>query len=277
MIDAIDELKIIAAALRDYIDYLQGIGITQYEAGVRFGNRQQSVRGVVVESKSAAVEPISETKVVKEVLAGESSKALPQAPAQFSLFAQQEVSQREETLEDIKAEIGNCCHLCKGCTQAVFGEGNPNAQLMFIGEAPGAEEDLQGRPFVGQAGKLLDKIIEAMALKRQDVYITNVVKCRPPENRKPEKEEIEACEGFLFREIAVVKPQVIVTLGATPLFSLLRIKDGISRVRGNWYEYKGIPVMPTFHPAYLLRSPDKKREVWEDIKKVMTHLKMFQQ
>ena len=177
-----------------------------------------------------------------------------------------------ESLQDIRAEVGHCSHLCKGATQVVFGEGNPKAELMFVGEAPGADEDATGRPFVGAAGRLLDKIIEAMGLKREDVYITNVVKCRPPNNRKPTTEEVESCEPFLFREIDVVKPKVIVTLGATPLFSLLRVKEGITKIRGNFYEYNGIPVMPTFHPAFLLRVPERKREVWDDMKKVKAKL-----
>ncbi len=143
---------------------------------------------------------------------------------------------------------------------------------MFVGEAPGAEEDTTGRPFVGAAGRLLDKIIAAIGLKREDVYITNVVKCRPPNNRKPTSDEMEACEPFLFNEIEVVKPKLIVTLGATPLTSLLNIKEGITKTRGQFYNFQGIPVMPTFHPAFLLRFPERKREVWEDMKKVMTKL-----
>lgn len=236
-----EELKAIVAALREHLIYLGEIGITDY------GDHAQS-------------ETFLHTMTNRQ---------------QFSLFEADETAKpmKDETLTEIRAEIGHCCNLCEGCTQPVFGEGNPAARLMFVGEAPGADEDAQGRPFVGAAGKLLDKIIEAMGLKREDVYITNVVKCRPPGNRKPEKEEIEACEGFLFREIAVVKPCIIVTLGATPLFSLLRVKEGITRVRGNWYKYQNIPVMPTFHPAYLLRSPEKKREVWEDMKQVMAKLK----
>lgn len=235
-----EELKAIAIALREHLTYLSEIGVTEY------GDPAQPAVSLEM------------SMVNKQQLLFETDEHRPV---------------KDETLSGIRAEIGHCCKLCEGCTQAVFGEGNPAARLMFVGEAPGADEDLQGRPFVGAAGKLLDKIIEAMGLKREDVYITNVVKCRPPGNRKPEKEEIEACEGFLFREIAVVKPRIIVTLGATPLFSLLRIKDGITRVRGNWYEYQNIPVMPTFHPAYLLRSPEKKREVWEDMKQVMAKLK----
>ncbi|MFY9221560.1 MAG: uracil-DNA glycosylase [Blastocatellia bacterium] len=177
------------------------------------------------------------------------------------------------TLIEIRAEVGHCCGLCPQATQIVFGEGNPQAELMFIGEAPGAEEDATGRPFVGAAGKLLDKIIAAIGFKREDVYITNVVKCRPPNNRKPTSDEMSACEPFLFNEIELVKPKLIVTLGATPLTCLLDIKEGITKIRGQFYDFQGIPVMPTFHPAFLLRVPEKKREVWEDMKQVMNKLK----
>ncbi|MBI4851091.1 MAG: uracil-DNA glycosylase [Acidobacteria bacterium] len=176
------------------------------------------------------------------------------------------------TLPEIRSEVGHCCQLCNQATNVVFGEGNSSAELMFIGEAPGAEEDATGRPFVGAAGRLLDKIIAAIGLKREDVYITNVVKCRPPNNRKPTNDEMESCEPFLFNEIEVVKPKLIVTLGATPLTSLLNVKEGITKTRGQFYDFNGIPVMPTFHPAFLLRVPEKKREVWEDMKKVMTKL-----
>ncbi len=177
------------------------------------------------------------------------------------------------TLVEIRAEVGHCCGLCPQATQIVFGEGNPQAELMFIGEAPGAEEDATGRPFVGAAGKLLEKIISAIGFKREDVYITNVVKCRPPNNRKPTSDEMSACEPFLFNEIELVKPKLIVTLGATPLTCLLDIKEGITKIRGQFYDFQGIPVMPTFHPAFLLRVPEKKREVWEDMKQVMNKLK----
>jgi DNA polymerase len=143
---------------------------------------------------------------------------------------------------------------------------------MFVGEAPGADEDAQGKPFVGRAGQLLTKMIEAMGMKREDVLIGNVNRCRPPGNRQPTLEEAAICRPFLFREIATVRPEVIVVMGNTALRNLLEIKAGISSVRGRFHDYHGIPVMPTFHPAYLLRDPSKKRETWEDLKKVMEHL-----
>ena len=148
----------------------------------------------------------------------------------------------------------------------MFGAGNPDADLMFVGEAPGADEDVQGVPFVGRAGQLLTKIIEAIGLGREDVYIANVIKCRPPQNRNPEPDEIETCEPFLFRQIEIIKPTVIVTLGKFAAQTLLRSEEPISRLRGRIFDYHGAKLIPTFHPAYLLRNPSSKREVWEDMK-----------
>jgi uracil-DNA glycosylase family 4 len=150
----------------------------------------------------------------------------------------------------------------------VFGSGNPEAQLMFVGEAPGADEDEQGLPFVGRAGQLLTKIIEAIDLKREDVYIANVIKCRPPANRPPEPDEIATCEAFLFRQIDTIKPRVIVALGTHAAHTLLKTDAPISRIRGKQHDFRGAILIPTFHPAYLLRSPERKRDVWEDMKLV---------
>jgi uracil-DNA glycosylase len=181
-----------------------------------------------------------------------------------------------EALAAVRADIGDCTR-CKlhtlGRTQVVFGVGNPDADLMFVGEAPGADEDVQGIPFVGRAGQLLTKIIEAIDLKREDVYIANVIKCRPPGNRNPEPDEVETCEPFLFRQIDIIKPKVIVALGKFGAQTLLRTLDPISRLRGRVYDYRGAKLIPTFHPAYLLRNPSSKREVWEDMKKVRELLK----
>lgn len=179
-----------------------------------------------------------------------------------------------ETLEDIWLDIGDCtrCALCSGRTQVVNTHGNSKARLMFVGEAPGADEDAQGIPFVGRAGQLLTKMIEAMGLKREEVIIGNVNRCRPPGNRQPTLEEAAICRPFLFREIATVRPEVIVVMGNTALRNLLEVKAGISSVRGQFRDYQGIKVMPTFHPAYLLRDPSKKRETWDDLKKVMEYL-----
>ena len=178
---------------------------------------------------------------------------------------------RTSTLPMIRAEIGDCTR-CKlhtlGRRQIVFGVGNPDADLMFVGEAPGADEDVQGEPFVGRAGQLLTKIIEAIGLRRDDVYIANVIKCRPPQNRNPEPDEVDTCEPFLFEQIAAVRPKVIVALGKFAAQALLRTDDPISRLRGRPFDYRGATLVPTFHPAYLLRNPSSKREVWEDMKLV---------
>ena len=180
-----------------------------------------------------------------------------------------------ESLAAVRADIGDCTR-CKlhglGRTQIVFGVGNPEADLMFVGEAPGRDEDLQGFPFVGRAGQLLTKIIEAISLRREDVYIANVIKCRPPENRNPEPDEVASCEPFLFRQIDIIKPKVIVALGKFGAQTLLRTLDPISRLRGRVYDFRGAKLIPTFHPAYLLRNPSSKREVWEDMKLVRSLL-----
>ena len=179
-------------------------------------------------------------------------------------------------LEAVRTELGECtrCKLHKTRTNIVFGVGSPEARLMFVGEAPGEDEDLQGYPFVGKAGQLLTKMIEAMGLGREDVYICNTVKCRPPNNRNPEPDELLACEPFLKGQLGAVKPEVIVTLGKFAAQALLREQTPITRLRGQWREYEGIPVMPTFHPAYLLRSPAEKGKVWDDLKQVMKRLRL---
>lgn len=172
----------------------------------------------------------------------------------------------------LRQEIGPACTRCKlhtlGRTQVVFGVGHPDADLMFVGEAPGADEDVQGEPFVGRAGQLLTKIIEAIGLRRDQVYIANIIKCRPPGNRNPEPDEVEQCEPFLFQQVAAIKPKVIVALGKFAAQSLLRTADPITRLRGRTFNYRGATLIPTFHPAYLLRNPSAKREVWDDMKKV---------
>jgi len=178
------------------------------------------------------------------------------------------------TLESVREEMGDCtrCKLHKGRTNLVFGVGNPKARLMFVGEAPGEDEDKKGEPFVGKAGQLLTKMIEAMGIRREDVYICNTVKCRPPNNRNPEPDELLSCEPFLKGQLAAVQPEVIVTLGKFAAQALLRDATPITQLRGNWREYEGIPVMPTFHPAYLLRSPQEKGKVWDDLQQVMKKL-----
>lgn len=171
-------------------------------------------------------------------------------------------------------EINNCqrCKLCDSRKNIVFGSGNPNAKLVFIGEAPGEEEDLHGIPFIGRSGQLLDKMIQAINLTRQQVYICNIIKCRPPKNRNPYLHEIETCRPFLTKQLQIINPSVIVTLGYFACRGLLNLDDKFSNLRGNWMNYHGINVMPTFHPAYLLRNPCYKRETWEHLKRAITKL-----
>ncbi len=182
------------------------------------------------------------------------------------------------TLDELRAELGDCqrCKLWKGRTHIVYGVGNPHAKLMFVGEGPGRDEDLQAEPFVGRAGQLLTEIItKGMKMRRQDVYIANVIKCRPPENRNPEPDEITACEPFLRRQIDIIQPKVLVALGTFAAQTLLGMRVPISRLRGHWYDYQGVKLMPTLHPAYLLRNPNDKKLVWEDIKMVLRELETY--
>jgi DNA polymerase len=178
------------------------------------------------------------------------------------------------TLEQVREELGDCtrCKLHKTRTQIVFGVGNPKASLVFVGEAPGADEDAQGEPFVGRAGQLLTKIIEAMGMRREDVYICNIIKCRPPNNRTPEADEIVACQPFLLKQLQAIGPKFICALGGPASQTLLQTKESISRLRGKFYDFHGIPLLPTFHPAFLLRNPNEKKTVWEDMKLLMRRM-----
>jgi len=179
-----------------------------------------------------------------------------------------------ETLEQLRELIGDChrCQLSRGRSNIVFGVGNPHADLVFVGEAPGRDEDLEGKPFVGKAGQLLTRIISAMGLTRDDVYICNVIKCRPPDNRDPLPAEIDMCEPFLKGQLSIIKPRVICALGSFASQTLLQSEVRISRLRGQFRDYGGVPLMPTYHPSFLLRNPHAKREVWEDIKMIMEYL-----
>lgn len=190
---------------------------------------------------------------------------------------EQVLSRGTETLEAIWKETCDCtlCPLWEGRTHVVNSHGNTHAQLMFVGEAPGADEDAQARPFVGRAGQLLNKIIESIGFKREDVFIGNVNRCRPPQNRTPTFAEGNTCKPFIIREIDVVQPKVIVVLGNVAMKNLLGTKEGITKLRGKFQDYRGIKVMPTFHPAYLLRDPSKKRETWEDMKRVRDYLNLI--
>jgi DNA polymerase len=179
-----------------------------------------------------------------------------------------------DSLERIREDLGDCtrCRLCRGRRTIVFGVGSPKAELVFVGEGPGHDEDVQGIPFVGRAGQLLTQMIEAMGLRREDTYICNVVKCRPPENRTPEKDEIATCSPFLLRQLAAIQPKVICCLGAVAAQTLLGTTKSISHYRGQWFDYRGARLIATYHPAYLLRNPAAKPEVWKDLQKVMAVL-----
>jgi len=203
------------------------------------------------------------------------NQPVPSQALEGNLFSDYTSAYRSKTLEELREAIGDCqrCKLSSGRTHLVFGVGNPKAKVMFVGEGPGRDEDLKGEPFVGRAGQLLTDIItKGMGMKRADVYIANVIKCRPPENRNPESDEVESCEPFLVRQIELIKPKVLVALGKFAVQSLLKSKVPIMRLRGEWQNYHGIKLMPTLHPAYLLRNPGDKKLVWQDIKKVLQEL-----
>jgi DNA polymerase len=237
---------------------------------------------VVGTSIEVPIATVSDLRVAVAAAASHSAPAPVTAPrpasgfvppvAAASLFEERIAN---DSLERIRTDIGpNCvrCKLHKARTQIVFGVGNPKAQLVFVGEGPGRDEDIQGEPFVGRAGKLLTQMIEAMGLRRPDVYICNVVKCRPPENRLPENDEITTCSPFLLRQLGVIQPTVICCLGACSAQTLLQTNQGISRFRGEWFDYRGSKLIATYHPAYLLRNPAAKGEVWKDLQKVMAVL-----
>lgn len=270
----IEDLLALTLAIKNQLEFYQEIGVTDITPSNYLLPNHSSVINHskdFLELTDMAKKNMSSSTDQLSLFETDSPKPNPIGTSSIKTSVNRSLG--KTTLAAIRAEVGHCCGLCPQAIQIVFGEGNPQAELMFIGEAPGAEEDATGRPFVGAAGKLLDKIISAIGFKREDVYITNVVKCRPPNNRKPTNDEMSACEPFLFNEIELVKPKLIVTLGATPLTCLLDIKEGITKIRGQFYDFQGIPVMPTFHPAFLLRVPEKKREVWEDMKQVMNKLK----
>jgi uracil-DNA glycosylase family 4 len=238
--------------------------------------RATGVRGLPRDDPRALAAPFPGARA-------EQPAKLPQAPVTpvsvaltGDLFTQPGLA-RAKSLDELRAYIGDCqrCKLAPGRTNLVFGVGNAKAELMFVGEGPGHDEDMQGEPFVGRAGQLLTEIItKGMKLRREEVYIANVIKCRPPGNRNPEPDEIASCMPFLARQIDIVRPRVIVALGTFAVQTLLGVRTPITRMRGVWHDYRGIKVMPTFHPAYLLRNPADKKLVWVDIKSVMSELGM---
>lgn len=267
----ISELSEILGALREEARFLGELGVETIDFSLET-KAPTTVRG-------ADLAPRSQTYPSRVLQAVPSPKSVPTTATfggerLFDASPAKIFPRPTETLEDIWANIGDCsrCALCEGRTQVVNTHGNRNARLMFVGEAPGADEDAQGKPFVGRAGQLLTKMIEAMGMKREEVIIGNVNRCRPPGNRQPTLEEAAICRPFLFREIAVIQPEIIVVMGNTALRNLLEVREGITRVRGKFQDFRGIKVMPTFHPAYLLRDPSKKKETWEDLKMVRDYL-----
>jgi DNA polymerase len=216
-----------------------------------------------------------EERLVPEPATGRAPAATRSEPSRAAVSAPEDFEQRTRSLAVLAERVRGCtaCGLHEQRTQTVFARGTGKSRLCFVGEGPGADEDAQGEPFVGKAGQLLDRMIVAMGFSRDDVYVCNIVKCRPPNNRKPEPDEMTACRGYLEEQLALVRPEVIVALGATAVQGLLGTTGGITRLRGNWRLYKGeIAVMPTFHPAYLLRNPRAKRDVWDDLKEVLRHM-----
>ncbi len=256
----------------EFLEFFQEIGVTEVSAP-KIKARLEFLDRQAPPPTEQAPQPGAPFSIPKAEAPKTTRMSLP--PRMGSLFEPSPAGGKQETLAEVRDDLGDCqrCKLSPLRKNIVFGSGNPRAELMFIGEAPGADEDAQGLPFVGRAGQLLTRIIEAMGMKREDVYICNVLKCRPPENRAPERDEIESCEPFLLRQIEAVKPKVIVCLGSPAMQTLLKMKVGITNIRGQWMDYNGIKLMATFHPAYCLRWPDKKREVWEDMKKVRDYLR----
>lgn len=246
------------AQLKERLLYYKEMGIEGLS--VKASLEKASVTAMPAHQETVHPVPVSDAVVVKR----DSSL--------FELPLNQQPS--GESLESIRTDLGDCrrCKLCSGRTHIVFGSGTSQTRLVFVGEGPGADEDAQGLPFVGAAGQLLTKIIEAIQLTRDQVYICNVVKCRPPSNRTPEEDEVAACSPFLFRQIESIRPQVICCLGAVATQTVLGTKMTVGKLRGRFHDYRGIQVMPTWHPAYLLRNPAAKRDVWDDVKKVKAFL-----
>ncbi len=241
-------VKEIIVDLKSYLEYLKGLGITELPL---FSNGNEKI---YQSEASAGVGAIHESPPPYRMANRSSSKP--------------------QRLEEVRSELGDCrrCKLHRTRRTLVFGEGNEKARLMLIGEGPGNDEDVQGMPFVGKAGQLLTKILQAIEIEREEVYITNIIKCRPPQNRNPEPDEIENCYPFLLKQIQAIRPRIICALGTFSAQTLLKTDVKITALRGKVYDFSGIQLFPTYHPAYLLRNPEKKREVWEDMKQIARHL-----
>lgn len=268
--------------LSDRLRYYEEIGVGPFYRERSFADLQPMTTSPAVPSQP--IPQFEEQSLPKRESKPLQSPSAPSAPSRkvelpivadsgTSLF-EAAIKIENDTLLKIREDLGDCtrCKLHKTRNKIVFGDGNPKAQLVFVGEGPGADEDAQGLPFVGRAGKLLTQMIEAMGLQRQDVYICNVVKCRPPQNRQPERDEVAECSPFLMRQIDTIAPKVIVCLGATAAKTILQTERGISQFRGEWLEFRGRKLMVTYHPAYLLRNPAAKGDVWKDLQKVMAEL-----
>lgn len=243
--------------LAAHLDYMRELGVQGVSRAAEWRARVETPRAA--EAAPASGDPDDMPPEEPDVTPG----APPAAAAALA---------PADALAALRHEIGPACTRCKlhtlGRRQVVFGVGNPQARLMFVGEAPGEDEDKQGEPFVGRAGQLLTKIIEAIGMTREQVYIANVIKCRPPGNRNPEPDEVQTCEPFLFEQLGIIQPTIVVALGKFAAQSLLRTTEPITKLRGRVFDWRGASLIPTFHPAYLLRNPPAKREVWEDMKKV---------
>jgi len=265
-----DELRLLANHLRAYLEALGVWGVEHIPTAPPPVARSTGT-GVAQTLRPAEPSPAhlaTECSPVQSAVSPEVQEMLlPSQPTSNPLATL--------SLPELEAVAKSCiaCRLHQGRAHVVFGMGNPHAELMFVGEAPGRDEDLHGEPFVGRAGQLLTRIIEAMGMKRQDVYIANVIKCRPPNNRNPEADEIARCEPYLIRQIALVQPRLIVALGTFGAQTLLKTKLPISQLRGRFHTYQGVKLMPTFHPAFLLRNPERKRAVWEDMQMVQRELR----
>jgi uracil-DNA glycosylase len=264
--------------LKERLKFYDDLGLgpfyrQRHSSGVQTGSPEESTLQKTA-AKNLAVQAAAASQVTSAVPSGAPAKSvvLPVIAGSPLFEAADKIA--GDTLLKVREDLGECtrCKLHKGRNKIVFGDGSAKAQLVFVGEGPGADEDAQGLPFVGRAGKLLTQMIEAMGLQRSDVYICNVVKCRPPGNRQPEKDEVDACSPYLFRQLDVLRPKAIVCLGATAAQTLLQTNRGISHFRGEWLNFRGFKMIATYHPAYLLRNPAAKGDVWKDLQKVMGEL-----
>ncbi len=275
-----EEFQLLLQQATEHLRYFRELGITH------FGEQVSEPTSIIRSENKVSISDFKSNEVAQTpvITPNESITDMATKKVTPDLFGEEnsllplELQINDDSLEKIRADLGDCqrCKLAATRTNIVFGEGNPKAELMFVGEAPGADEDASGRPFIGRAGQLLTKMIEAINFKREDIYIANIIKSRPPGNRNPERDEVAMCVPFLYRQIATIKPRLIVTLGNPSTQGLLNTKEGITTLRGHFHDYpriEGIKIMPTFHPAYLLRSPDKKKETWEDLKMVRDFLK----